>query len=317
MRFVFRADASPAIGSGHVMRSSAIAEEAIARGVPSVFIGTISELSWVSDHIHRLGFSDILVEASSFKSDSNKDILVLDSYAIPISDGFIQPPKWWGVVSIFDEATPQYQSDLRIHPGLTRDWEESPGIRTLSGPAYTPLRKSIRKFESPESTKHLEIAVVGGGADNTQFVLAIARALLATRTNFHANLFVRDRDILKLDLDRRFSIIPIGRDLDEIANKASLVFTTASTTSLEFLARGAAVAIGCSVANQELYFKELINGNYAAPVGEFLNHNWNLDYEMINELIDSEVLRGALRANSAGLIDLNGAKRIVDEILKL
>jgi spore coat polysaccharide biosynthesis predicted glycosyltransferase SpsG len=299
------------------MRSSAIAEEAIARGIPSVFIGTISELSWVSDHIHRLGFSDILVEASSFKSDSNKDILVLDSYAIPISDDFIQPPKWWGVVSIFDEATPQYQSDLRIHPGLTRDWEESPGIRTLSGPAYTPLRKSIRKFESSESIKHLEIAVVGGGADSTQFVLTTASALMATKTNFHANLFVRDRNILKLDLDRRFSIIPIGQGLDEIANKTSLAFTTASTTSLEFLARGAAVAIGCSVGNQELYFKELSNGNYAAPIGQFLNNEWKLDIEMIHELINSEVLRSALRENSAELIDLNGAQRIVDEILKV
>lgn len=317
MRFVFRADASPTIGSGHVMRSSAIAEEAIARGIPSVFIGTISELPWVSDHIHRLGFSDILFEASSFKSDSNEDILVLDSYAIPIGNGFIQPPKWRGIVNIFDESTPQYQSDLRIHPGLTRAWEKSPGIRTLSGPAYTPLRKSIRKFESSESIKHLEIAVVGGGADNTHFVLAIASALLATKTNFHANLFVLDREILKLDLDGRFSIIPIGQGLDEIANKVSLVFTTASTTSLEFLARGATVAIGCSVENQELYFKELIHGNYAAPVGEFLNNNWNLDYEKINELVESEVLRGTLKANSANLIDLNGAKRIVDEILNL
>jgi spore coat polysaccharide biosynthesis predicted glycosyltransferase SpsG len=165
--------------------------------------------------------------------------------------------------------------------------------------------------------KNLEIAVVGGGADITQFVLAIANVLSATKANFHAHLFVRDGDSLKLDLDHRFSLFPIGVGLDQIANKASLVFTTASTTSLEFLARGTAVAIGCSVANQELYYKELNDGKYAAPIGKFLNNEWDLDIEMIHDLISSEELRGSLRSNSADLIDLNGAQRIVDEILKL
>jgi hypothetical protein len=37
---------------------------------------------------------------------------------------------------------------------------------------------------------------------------------------------------------------------------------------------------------------------------------------MIHDLIGSEELRGGLRSNSADLFDLNGAQRIVDEILK-
>ena len=39
MRYVLRADASESIGAGHVMRSSAIAEELIARGENVVFVG--------------------------------------------------------------------------------------------------------------------------------------------------------------------------------------------------------------------------------------------------------------------------------------
>jgi len=317
MRFVFRADASLAIGSGHVMRSSAIAEEVIARGIPAVFVGTVSELPWVKDHIHSLGFADFLVETADFQSDSNEDILVLDSYVIPVSESFIQPPKWRAVVNIFDESTPQYKCDLRIHPGLTVNWRQLSDTPTVSGPAYTPLRKSIKKLEPSQRMKNLEIAVVGGGVDLTQFVLAITNVLSESKTNFHAILFLSDGDLHNLDLDSRFSIFPIGQGLDEIANKADLVFTTASTTSLEFLARGATVAIGCSVENQELYFEELRKGNYASPIGNFLNNQWNLDTEMIHKLINSEELRSTLKANSDDLIDLDGAKRIVDEILKL
>jgi len=299
------------------MRSSAIAEEVIARGIQAVFVGTVSELPWVKEHIHGLGFTDFLVETASFKSDSNEDVLVLDSYVIPVNESFIQPSNWRTILNIFDESTPQYKCDLRIHPGLTTNWQQFSNVPTVSGPAYTPLRKSIKQLESFQREKNLEIAVVGGGVDLTQFVLAIANELSKSKKDFHANLFISTGNLHDLDLDHRFSIFPIGKGLDEIANKANLVFTTASTTSLEFLARGAAVAIGCAVKNQALYYKELGNGNYAAPIGEFLKSEWRLDAELIQELFSSETFRATLKANSANLIDLNGAKRIVDEILKL
>jgi spore coat polysaccharide biosynthesis predicted glycosyltransferase SpsG len=125
MRFVFRADASMTIGSGHVMRSSAIAEEAIARGIPSLFVGNISELGWVSERIRGLGFIQVLENTSEFIPDKNEDILIIDSYEIKTDDVFVQSQNWSKVVSIFDELTPDYSCDLRIHPGLTKTWPES------------------------------------------------------------------------------------------------------------------------------------------------------------------------------------------------
>ena len=43
MRYVLRADAPEFIGAGHVMRSSAIAEELIARGENVIFVGQVSD----------------------------------------------------------------------------------------------------------------------------------------------------------------------------------------------------------------------------------------------------------------------------------
>jgi spore coat polysaccharide biosynthesis predicted glycosyltransferase SpsG len=315
MRFVFRADASMTIGSGHVMRSSAIAEEAIARGIPSLFVGNISELGWVSERIRGLGFIQVLENTSEFISDKNEDILIIDSYEIKIDDVFVQSQNWSKVVSIFDELTPDYSCDLRIHPGLTKTWPEPFSGRTLSGPKFVPLRKSIKNStkHTPEGT--LEMLVVGGGSDTYGFVPAVVNVLTKLTQDFHATIFTNS--FLGMELDERFSLSEIGLNLDLVANAVDLVFTTASTTSLEFLARGSVVAIGCAVDNQELYYKELSGGSYAAPIGEFLNNEWHLDTELIQELFSSETLRTKLRGNSADLIDLDGAKRIVDEILKL
>jgi spore coat polysaccharide biosynthesis predicted glycosyltransferase SpsG len=315
MRFVFRADASLTIGSGHVMRSSAIAEEGIARGFPAVFVGTTADLHWLSERIQGLGFTEVVEVSTEFISDPDNDILILDSYEIAVDDNFIQPSGWKAVVSIFDELTPQYKSKLRIHPGLTNSWPLFNETKTLGGPEFVPLRKSIKKSELTFDLDAPKIIVVGGGSDPTGFVSAVSRSLANCKVQFQACLFT-DWDESHT-LDERFSVIPIGQALDEVANTFDLAFTTASTTSLEFIARGCAVAIGCAVNNQELYYKELGEGDFAAPIGEFINDEWQLNKELIQELVDTSSLRAKLRANSAGLIDLNGSKRIVDEILKL
>jgi spore coat polysaccharide biosynthesis predicted glycosyltransferase SpsG len=303
------------IGSGHVMRSSAIAEEAIARGIPSFFVGKISDLTWVSERIRGLGFIQVLENSSEFIPDENEDILIIDSYEIPTDDVFVQLQNWSKVVSIFDELTPDYSCDLRIHPGLTKAWPKRFSGTTLSGPKFVPLRKSIKNSTEHTPKGTLEVLVVGGGSDAYGFVPAVVNLLTQLTQDFHATIFTNS--FLSMDLEERFTVSEVGLNLDLIANTADLVFTTASTTSLEFLARGSAVAIGCAVDNQKLYYKELSGGDYAAPIGEFLNNEWHLDAELIQELLSSETFRVTLKANSANLIDLNGAKRIVDEILKL
>lgn len=315
MRFVFRADASMTIGSGHVMRSSGIAEEAIARGIPSLFVGKISDLDWVSERIRGLGFIQVLENSSEFTPNKNEDILIIDSYEISTDDVFVELQNWYKVVSIFDELTPDYPCNLRIHPGLTKVWPKKFSGNSLSGPRFVPLRKSIKHSKQYKLSTTLEILIVGGGADTYGFVPAVAKVLAELTHDFRAILFTNS--FIDADLDERFSVSEIGLNLDLVANSVDLVFTTASTSSLEFLARGSAVAIGCAIDNQELYYKELSDGNYAAPIGKFFKDSWVLDTEMIKELVGSETLRTNLKANSVDLIDLGGAKRIVDEILKL
>jgi spore coat polysaccharide biosynthesis predicted glycosyltransferase SpsG len=316
VRYILRADASQSIGSGHVMRLYAIAEELIARGEKVIFVGNISEVPWLEQKILGIKLSEIFHECLEFNPNPNTDILILDSYHIPIQHSFLYNEKWKSIVTIADASTPSYNTDLLIYPSVTLSWNFSENKRVLAGPKYIPLRKSIIKNNPHKIVKsNLEIVVVGGGTDYNNFVGEIATVLVNLPNKIQVSLF--SERVKDLVLDSRFTVFPFGAELDEKAKTADLVFTTASTSSLEFIARGIPIGIGCAVNNQEQYYESLCNMNIASPIGRYLNGTWQIDLAKIKELINNSNLRKELSLSCANLIDLNGAKRIADEVIKL
>jgi len=318
MRYVLRADASESIGSGHVMRSSAIAEELIARGENVVFVGQISDLPWVEERITSLGFIQIHNDPGDFNSNPNSDVLLLDSYEIPVSDDFINSENWLHIVAIVDELTPSYLCTLRIHPGLDSNWVGDSKVPILAGPKYIPFRSSISKnIHAVGQEQHeLKIAVVAGGSDPYGLVNEIAKILSVIPEQFEVYLF--SNSVLGSSLDTRFHVIEVGQQLDELTKSVDLVLTTSSTSSLEFLARGHCVGIICAVDNQEQYYNSLGELAVAAQIG-FRNSDkeWKLDKEKISLLITSSELMANLLEKAKGLIDFKGASRIVDAIRTL
>jgi spore coat polysaccharide biosynthesis predicted glycosyltransferase SpsG len=316
MRYILRADSSLKIGSGHVMRSSAIAEELIARGEEVIFVGDCSEIPWLALRIDSLGFSQILQTSREFIADSQTDVLILDSYTISVRDEFIQRDRWRAIIAIVDESTPAYEADLIIHLSLFKNQKPKSNSIFLTGPKYIPLRKSIKKRISQIKDKAAPvILVVGGGTDTFNFVEAICIELKKFEYQFHALIF-SNKELLS-QLDPRFTNVPMGSQLDVWATTADLVFTTASTTCLEFIAREIPVGIGCAVDNQAEYYWFLSSTGLAMPIGRFRNHEWSLDQSKMADLVRSSELREVLRQKSAGMFDLKGTERIVDEILKL
>jgi spore coat polysaccharide biosynthesis predicted glycosyltransferase SpsG len=318
MRFVLRADASQSIGAGHVMRSSAIAEELIARGEEVIFVGQISDLPWVEERITSLGFARIFIQTRDFIPRAESDVLLLDSYICEINDPFIDPENWLHIVAIVDELTPNYPCTLRIHPGLDSDWTGNSAIPILSGPKYIPFRSSLsRNIHTDRDQKQvLKIAVVAGGSDPHGLVNEIAKILSAMSEQFEAYLF--SGPTFDSILDSRFFHVEVGPGIDEVTRDVDLVLTTASTSSLEFIARGLCVGIICAVNNQELYYNSLSQLGVAAPLGFRSSENtWDLDRQKISSLINSSELRENLTTRASGLIDFNGASRIVDAITNL
>lgn len=75
MRLLVRADATPEVGAGHVMRCAALAESWIAVGVGDVIVAGDVTLPFVQHRLQQLG-----VKVDRAAAQSGADVLLVDSY---------------------------------------------------------------------------------------------------------------------------------------------------------------------------------------------------------------------------------------------
>ena len=314
MRFVIRADASASIGAGHVMRSSAIAEELVFRGNEVVLVANIENLTWVEEYLGNVGFECIVTNEKFSQFASNENILILDSYSVSQMDPNIQKEKWKFVVVIADPVTPDYKYDLLIHPGIDSSWLEK-NDNVLSGPRFIPFRKSLKKRGGVPRNSPLHVVVVGGGTNVRNFSQDICNALVKIDFPFKVSVFTNSGTIQKYD--DRFTFFEVGGLLDSLSSTADLVLTTASTTSLEFIARRIPTGILCAVDNQIAYYDALTSKRVAAPLGHYAHGSFNVNQDLLQDLVTSQITRLNYADYSKLSIDFEGSKRIVDKLIQL
>lgn len=313
MEMVFRADASQGSGSGHVMRLSSIAEEAMSRGIRCHFVGEIIGIPWLQERIENLGFESIQIDAN-FALAGIENILFLDSYVLSLEDSYLDEKLWNKVILISDTLTPNYQCSLSIHPGYSVQEKPKNSKRWLSGMQYIPLRKSIQKAKS-NSNPHKNfgnILVFGGGTDTFDLALHLAKLLSAIEGNWHFNFISNSKESIE-ELDARFEVTPFGKDLDKLVNNSDLVITTASTSSLEMIAREKPLGVICVVDNQKTYYKFLTENGLAQDLGEIVESgDWQINLVKLREILESQAVRDQMVKRMRGLIDMKGASRIVE-----
>jgi spore coat polysaccharide biosynthesis predicted glycosyltransferase SpsG len=123
---------------------------------------------------------------------------------------------------------------------------------------------------------------------------------------------------INLVIDERFTYVPIGDRLEEITRDCDLIFTTSSTSSLEFLARGLPIGVVKVADNQDQNYNLLGQLGAAALIGTRSNEDiWNLNSALICQLIESPEIRESLISKSHNLIDFNGSSRIIEAIKSL
>jgi spore coat polysaccharide biosynthesis predicted glycosyltransferase SpsG/RimJ/RimL family protein N-acetyltransferase len=313
LRFVFRADASKKIGTGHTQRALGLIQELKDLGYEVIFIGDTSEVTWVTLQMNSVGFLNIFSKEQDFISNPKTDILILDTYTIPTNSEFINKSRWLVIALIHDLHTPEYYADIIIHPGVSENIVVQKNVKLLSGPKYVVLRKSIKRLQTKSKSSNLAITVVGGGVDQIGFACEMSKRLKLIPGEFIVNFFTADSPSIESDL--RFQTFEFSEKLDEIGNQSDLIFCTSSSISLEFIARGCAVGIVCGSCNQQQYYRSLPKLGVAEAIGVYQDDTWVLDLKVIQNLISSKSLRDKLSKKSLELIDFDGAKRVVNEIM--
>ena len=309
MHYVFWTEASNDIGAGHVMRCAALAIEVRSRGHEVTFLGEIKDLDWLTVKINRLGKKVDLI--SDYQPNPEEDILILDSYKIPLNSKLLSN-KWRLVVVIADLTTHGYKCDLKIFQTLLPGKTINGNMKILQGPNYLLIRNTIEKNFRPP-TDFPNIVITGGGSDSFNFCQEMAEILDTIDLPFQA-CFLSKREVVSRN-GKNFKTFGLGANFEKILNTVDLAFSTASTSSLELIASEIPTGVVCSLRNQSQYYTEITKLKIAIPVGSHnSNTGWDLKRDLIFNLIASSDIRTKLKSKIKGFIDLNGPKRVIDQI---
>ncbi len=319
-RFVFRVDASPKIGVGHVMRCVAVAEILDQLGFSMTFIGITSNIDWLERKIDAIPRANRVTSEKEFIIRTGRDILILDSYDIKPNSAFVRNANWLSRIAIVDNSTPNYLADIYIHPGPNFGWKlplrnsESP---ILQGTKYIPVRKTISElnYEYPSSLGKTVVIVVAGGTDPTNFIEEIIPLLSSFNEDFEARIFTSNE---KLSItDSRFIKHCPGTNLEASLVDSNIVLTTGGTTSWEIASLGIPMGIAEAVENQKPNYLFFTENNLAIGIGSNSDSlkKWNFDKGKLKQLLTTRKFHSQMIQNQLALQIRNGSMNIASDMI--
>jgi spore coat polysaccharide biosynthesis predicted glycosyltransferase SpsG len=289
MRVVFRADATASIGTGHVMRCWALAEEFAARGWEIAWQGSI-EVPWLGAALAGVDWP------VSGPGNVEADLVVVDSYTL--GPGYRQGLLDRGipVVAIVDTHHEELgPGALWVNPGPPMAMPSS--ARFLNGPAYVLIRSEIRALRA------LRESVEPG--DGVSFLLG--------GTDFAGLGALVDQLELPVPVyagpgtgrGRGVTWLPGGPELLRRAARSRLVVSAAGVSSWEMLHIGVPMALVLAAENQWGNYKWMTSHGWAHGLGQ-------------GEALQ-EGLAGLLRADLPEVqrIDGLGAHRVIEAVMGL
>ncbi len=286
--FLLRADATPAMGVGHLSRCVALAAAARARGWDAVLCGTFTAGRWL------IGDLPVVPEPRP------ADVLLVDHYGL----GEVTSESL--VVSMEDATFGRRRADVVVDANLfevPRPDDGSPVV--LRGPAYAPLRAEIRAARAHRgggSTPPKVVVVMGGGAAPS----AVAAAVTALReTGVPAEvLAISPAPVPGVEVH------PPTPDLPSLFASADLVVSAAGVTLLELCCIGAPAALVRIADNQKAGYEAAVSRGVAAGLGTDPREH----VETLRTLLLDSAARKALGEKAMATVDGHGADRILDAV---
>lgn len=217
---LFRADGNSTIGAGHIMRCISIADGALEKGIPSLFVTAGEGLcQTIEAHGHECiilntEYQRMIRETEKFAPVlQEKSLLacVVDSYYVD-QDYFewLRKNIRCPLVYIDDMALFPYKCDILINYNIFgQDWEDKycklyghlKMPRMLLGSRYTPLRREFclkKRVGINQDARNILIST--GGADPDHFTIellhAIEHQMLDKRFNIIVGAMNEDRNAI-------------------------------------------------------------------------------------------------------------------------
>jgi UDP-2,4-diacetamido-2,4,6-trideoxy-beta-L-altropyranose hydrolase len=336
MKVVIRADASAAVGSGHVMRCLSLADALSARGDSVSFVsrGMPAHLAqWIAEHGHRL--VAMPENALDERSDADHtrataagcDWLVVDHYDLGVNWERSVRDSTARMLAI-DDLGRAHECNLLVDQNLGPEPDNRyadrvpPHCTRLLGPSHALLRAEFAEMHArmrarEGSVRRLLVFLGGMDAGNaTERVLDVVAA--ACPADVAVDVVVGASHPALQRIQSRVSALPAGRCHVQVANMvellaaADLAVGAGGTATWERCALGVPTLAVCIADNQ----RELLAHASRAGVVYVPDAADQLDARMLathlRALLGNAALRQQMSSRGLELVDGQGAQRVAD-----
>ncbi|MFD7730107.1 PseG/SpsG family protein [Kitasatospora phosalacinea] len=343
-----RADASPEIGGGHVMRCLALAGRLRERGVSVSFLARIDGLDWLRSQVVDGGYA-LLSPASTpgrlvaLAEAHRLDALVLDSHTL--APGCSEALRSAGVVTaaVVDGDRRGQSADLFIDQDPAADdgtdtrgngdgRADHDGFLLRGGLRHALVREEIVSLRerptAPPTGGTPHVLCFFGATDPASAAPVAVGLLLATGLPVRATVVSARaelrRQVLELPTAAGQSVTVIGptTELPALVRSADLVVAAAGSSVLELLCLGAAVALVSVADSQRPTYDALVERDLAVGLGGLLSLRSDSAAAAratasLRALVISPSKRSGLAARGRAAVDGGGCVRVAEALLGL
>lgn len=326
MKILVCCSAAKEEGAGHVMRSVAVAEQALAAGWDVSFCGRI-EHSMARAAVAGLGVDIIASELTSTAivqaaEAAGAELIHVDSY-LPLAD-LRDRAEAAGLVlsSMEDGPYGRRAADLVIDPspGAEAQFRSPEGsLRLLRGLQAAPVRAALldaeRRWHGTPHPDVLRVMVVMGGTDATGMTARAVDAWTSTGIRSECHVVTQADDEISTGVSGNCSIVrhAPGPAVPLLFHTMDFVISGAGTTVWELAALRVPAALIQLVPNQLSGYNYAIENGIAVGLGS--QDAWNDDAARarLREVGSDAKLRRQLSQAAERAIDGDGARRIISQ----
>jgi UDP-2,4-diacetamido-2,4,6-trideoxy-beta-L-altropyranose hydrolase len=332
---LIRADASVAIGSGHVMRCIALAQAWQDAGGEA----TLAAAELPDSLTARLVANKISVLRVEVAPGSSGDASCLIGRASQLK------PKWivvdgdrfgWGFLQAIRDSgfrslliddyadRPTFPPDMIVNPnfGVNPELYRNRGFEgaVLAGSRYALLRREFQEpFQRQVRQRGDRVLVTLGGSDPENLTSEIARALAACldfQIMIVAGGAYPNKNHLINEVGTRAKLVFDSQEMRQLMMEADVAITIAGGTLWELLSVGCAVLSYARTAGGAYLVNCLANQGMIVDMGELSHFEPAKIVPAVRQLAESSSTRQRMATRGQALVDGLGAKRVV-EMLKL
>ncbi len=339
-----RADASDKIGTGHIIRMTALGQAFKDKGFDVHFITICRDKSLLARlkrecfFIHNISFDksyDLLRDVNKTVEicrSINTNTIVTDGYKFTT---FYQKKLKnfdFKLACIDDISKTHFVSDLVINQNINADkiynYSCEPYTKLLLGTKFIMLRSEFLKllgWKRVIKKDARRILISLGGSDNKNMTLEILKFLESLREKrFNINVILGSlfRNVEKVNnfvnksKNHDYKIFKNVEKMSAFMQQADLAITTGGSTVWEMAFLQTPMVVGISASNQQKIVNELNNEMVAYNIGWFSNLQSSVFCNLIINLINNLGTRISLSKRAGEIVDGNGAARVVNEIIK-